>query len=179
MRLFYGTIENGKAEINEEEQQHTVKVLRMREGDEISVTDGKGSLATGRIVFEGKKVSLDIREIKENLPDFSTRLHIAIAPTKNLDRIEFFLEKATEMAVAEVTLLQTEKTERKNLNIEKLRKQSVAASKQSLRFHFPKVNDVTKFSEFIKTLDPATTFVAHCNENLERIDLKDSGGKRN
>ncbi|MBW8361189.1 MAG: 16S rRNA (uracil(1498)-N(3))-methyltransferase [Kaistella sp.] len=173
MKLFYGTIENGKTEINEEEQQHIVKVLRMREGDEISVTDGKGNLATGNLIFEGKKVSLAIQDIKENLPDFSTRLHIAIAPTKNIDRIEFFLEKATEMAVSEVTLLQTEKTERKNLNIEKLRKQSVAASKQSLRFHFPKVNDVTKFSEFIKTLDPATTFVAHCNENLERIDLKD------
>lgn len=173
MKLFYGTIENGKAEINEEEQQHIVKVLRMREGDEISVTDGKGNLATGNLIFEGKKVSLEKLQIKENLPDFSTRLHIAIAPTKNIDRIEFFLEKATEMAVSEVTLLQTEKTERKNLNIDKLRKQSISASKQSLRFHFPKVNDVTKFSEFIQNLDSETTFVAHCNEKLERIALTD------
>ncbi|TXF75085.1 RsmE family RNA methyltransferase [Chryseobacterium sp.] len=179
MKLFYGTIENGTAEINEEEQQHIVKVLRMREGDEISVTDGKGNLATGNLIFEGKKVSLNNQEIKENLPDFPTHLHIAIAPTKNIDRIEFFLEKATEMAVSEVTLLQTEKTERKNLNIEKLRKQSVAASKQSLRFHFPKVNDITRFSEFIKTLDPETTFVAHCNENLGRIDLKDLAPQQN
>lgn len=172
MKLFFGEIFPA-VHINNEEQQHIIKVLRMRDGEEISVTDGKGNLAKGTLVFEGKKVSLDIKKIKENLPEFSPKLHIAIAPTKNIDRIEFFLEKATEMGISEVTLIQTEKTERKILNIEKLRKQSIAASKQSLRFHFPVINDLMKFPDFIKNLDPETTFVAHCNENLERINLKD------
>ena len=172
MKLFFGEI-FPDVKINDEEQTHIAKVLRMREGEEIYVTDGKGNLAKGTLVFEGKKVSLDIKKIKENLPDFSPKLHIAIAPTKNIDRIEFFLEKATEMGISEVTLIQTEKTERKILNIEKLRKQSIAASKQSLRFHFPVINDLMKFPDFIKNLDPETTFVAHCNENLERINLKD------
>lgn len=172
MKLFFGEIFPA-VHINDEEQQHIIKVLRMRDGEEISVTDGKGNLANGKLVFQGKKVSLDIKEIKKNLPDFSPKLHIAIAPTKNIDRIEFFLEKATEMGISEVTLIQTEKTERKILNIEKLRKQSIAASKQSLRFHFPVINALAKFSDFIKNLDPETTFVAHCNENLERIDLKE------
>ena len=172
MKLFFGEIFPA-VHINNEEQQHIIKVLRMRDGEEISVTDGKGNLAKGTLVFEGKKVSLDIKKIKKNLPDFSPKLHIAIAPTKNIDRIEFFLEKATEMGISEVTLIQTEKTERKILNIEKLRKQSIAASKQSLRFHFPVINDLMKLSDFIKNLDPETTFVAHCNENLERIDLKE------
>ncbi len=172
MKLFFGEV-SPAVHINDEEQQHIVKVLRMRDGEEISVTDGKGNLANGKLVFEGKKVSLDIKKIKKNLPDFSPKLHIAIAPTKNIDRIEFFLEKATEMGISEVTLIQTEKTERKILNIEKLRKQSIAASKQSLRFHFPVINDLMKLSDFIKNLDPETTFVAHCNENLERIDLKE------
>lgn len=172
MKLFFGEIFPA-VHINDEEQQHIIKVLRMRDGEEISVTDGKGNLANGKLVFEGKKVSLDIKEIKKNLPDFSPKLHIAIAPTKNIDRIEFFLEKATEMGISEVTLIQTEKTERKILNIEKLRKQSIAASKQSLRFHFPVINDLMKLPDFIKNLDPETTFVAHCNENLERINLKD------
>ena len=113
MKLFFGNIENGKVEINDEEQQHIVKVLRMREGEEIIVTDGKGNLAKGNLVFEGKKVSLEVSEIQENLPDFPTKLHIAIAPTKNIDRIEFFVEKATEMGISEITLIQTEKTERK------------------------------------------------------------------
>ena len=172
MKLFFGEI-FPEVKISEEEQTHIAKVLRMCEGEKIFVTDGKGNLAKGNLTFEGKRVLIETTEIQQNLPNFSTQLHIAIAPTKNIDRIEFFLEKATEMAVSEITLIQTEKTERKNLNIEKLRKQSISASKQSLRFHFPIVNDLTKFSDFIKTLDPETTFVAHCNENLERIDLKE------
>ncbi|MBD8018987.1 RsmE family RNA methyltransferase [Kaistella pullorum] len=178
MKLFYGEI-FPEVKINDEEQTHISKVLRMRDGEEIFVTDGKGNLAKGNLAFEGKKISLDTSDIRENLPKFSTYLHIAIAPTKNIDRIEFFLEKATEMAVSEVSLIQTEKTERKNLNIDKLRKQSIAASKQSLRFHFPVVNDLVRFSDFIKTLDPKTTFVAHCNENLERIDLHEINPGKN
>lgn len=171
MKLFFGQIKP-EIKINEEEQQHIVKVLRMREGEEISITDGEGNLATGNLIFEGKKVSLNVKEVKENLPKFSPKLHIAVAPTKNIDRIEFFVEKATEMAISEITILQTEKTERKNLNIDKLRKQAIAASKQSLRFHFPKINDLTKLSDFIKNVNTETTFVAHCDENFERTELK-------
>lgn len=172
MKLFYGEIDGDQVIIDSEEQTHIVKVLRMRSGEEIFITDGKGNLAKGDLVFEGKKVSLEVNEIQNDLPNFRVQLHIAIAPTKNIDRIEFFAEKATEMGISEITLLQTEKTERKNLNIEKLRKQCVSASKQSLRFHFPIVNELTKFSDFIKNIDPENTFVAHCNEKLERIDLK-------
>ena len=170
MKLFFGEI-LPDVKINDEEQQHIVKVLRMREGEEIFVTDGKGNLAKGNLVFEGKKVSLDVKEIKESLPEFSPKLHIAIAPTKNIDRIEFFIEKATEMAISEITILQTEKTERKNLNIDKLRKQAIAASKQSLRFHFPKINDVTKLSVFLKNINPKNTFVAHCDASFERTEI--------
>ena len=170
MKLFFGEI-FPDVKIKDEEQQHIVKVLRMREGEEIFVTDGNGNLAKGNLVFEGKKVSLDVKEIKENLTEFSPKLHIAIAPTKNIDRIEFFIEKATEMAISEITILQTEKTERKNLNIDKLRKQAIAASKQSLRFHFPKINDVTKLSDFLKNVNPETTFVAHCDASFERTEI--------
>lgn len=171
MKLFHGTITNDAVMLTEDEQQHIVKVLRLRDGDEISVTDGLGRLAHGRLILEGKKASLANEEILVDLPAFSPRLHIAIAPTKNIDRIEFFVEKATEMGVMEITLLQTEKTERKNVNIEKLRKQVIAASKQSLRTHFPIVNDLTRFSEFIKITNPEETFVAHCHEDLERTAL--------
>lgn len=172
MKLFFGQIFPDLI-IDSDEQQHITKVLRMREGEEIFVTDGNGTLATGNLVFEGKKVSLDVSEVKENLPDFSPKLHIAIAPTKNIDRIEFFVEKAVEMGISEISFILTEKIERKNINIDKLRKQAIGASKQSHRFHFPKVNDLTKFSDFMKNLDSENTFVAHCNENLERINLND------
>lgn len=179
MKLFYGEISGNTVIINNEEQQHIVKVLRMKSGEEIFVTDGKGNLAKGNLVFEGKKVHLEILEIKEKLPNFSPQLHIAIAPTKNIDRIEFFVEKAVEMGISEITFLQTEKTERKNISIEKLTKQAISASKQSLRFHFPKMNDLIKFSDFIKNLDAETTFVAHCNENLERQNLKEIKSQKN
>ncbi len=173
MKLFFGEINNGKAIINDEEQQHIVKVLRMKNGEEIHVTDGKGNLASGKLVIEGKKANIEVSEIKTDLPNFSSKLHIAIAPTKNIDRIEFFVEKAVEMGISEITILQTEKTERKNINIDKLRKQAIAASKQSLRFHFPVINDLIKIQDFLKKIDSETSFVAHCHENLERIDLKE------
>ncbi|WP_313101120.1 RsmE family RNA methyltransferase [Epilithonimonas sp.] len=172
MKLFFGQIFPDLI-IDSDEQQHITKVLRMREGEEIFVTDGNGNLAKGNLMFEGKKVSLEVSEIKENLPDFSPKLHIAIAPTKNIDRIEFFVEKAVEMGISEISFILTEKTERKNISIEKLRKQAISASKQSHRFHFPKVNDLIKFSEFMKSLNPENTFVAHCNESLERVSLNE------
>lgn len=173
MKLFYGEIEGNKITINDEEQQHIVKVLRMKNGEEIHVTDGKGSLASGKLIIEGKKANITVAEIKTDLPDFKTKLHIAIAPTKNIDRIEFFVEKAVEMGASEITFLQTEKTERKNMNVDKIRKQAIAASKQSLRFHFPVINDLIKIQDFLKNINPEHTFVAHCHENLERIDLKE------
>lgn len=171
MKLFYGHIADNKVIINDEEQQHIVKVLRMKAGEDIYVTDGKGNLASGKLVIEGKKAGIEIAEMKENLPDFTPKLHIAIAPTKNIDRIEFFVEKAVEMGISDITIIITEKTERKIINVDKLRKQSIAASKQSLRFHFPVINDAIKLTDFLKNTDPKNTFVAHCHENLERIDL--------
>ncbi|MDR6516487.1 RsmE family RNA methyltransferase [Chryseobacterium camelliae] len=171
MKLFYGEIEGNKVLISDEEQQHIVKVLRMKDGEEIHVTDGKGSLASGKLMTEGKKAFIEVDQLSTDLPGFNPRLHIAIAPTKNIDRIEFFVEKSVEMGISEITLLQTEKTERKNVNIDKLRKQAVAASKQSLRFHFPVINDLTKIQDFLKHTHPETTFVAHCHENLKRQEL--------
>ncbi|WP_300688350.1 RsmE family RNA methyltransferase [Chryseobacterium sp.] len=172
MKLFYGEIEGPKVTINDEEQQHIVKVLRMRTGEDIHVTDGKGNLASGKLFIEGKKAGIEVAEIQEHLPDFNPKLHIAIAPTKNIDRIEFFVEKAVEMGISEISIIITEKTERKNINIDKIRKQSIAASKQSLRFHFPVINEVLRLPDFLKKINPEHTFVAHCNENLERIELK-------
>ncbi|BAP30166.1 RsmE family RNA methyltransferase [Chryseobacterium sp. StRB126] len=172
MKLFYGEITGNKVIINDEEQQHIVKVLRMKEGEEIYVTDGNGALASGKLVIEGKRAGIEVSEIKNDLPGFTPKLHIAIAPTKNIDRIEFFVEKAVEMGISEISIIATEKTERKNLNIDKIRKQAIAASKQSLRFHFPVINDTVKLSDFLKSINSESTFVAHCHEDLERMELK-------
>ncbi|SHM21713.1 16S rRNA (uracil1498-N3)-methyltransferase [Chryseobacterium contaminans] len=172
MKLFYGDIAGSKVTINDEEQQHIVKVLRMKAGEDIHVTDGNGTLASGKLVIEGKKAGIEVSKIKNDLPGFTPKLHIAIAPTKNIDRIEFFVEKAVEMGISEISIIATEKTERKNINIDKIRKQAIAASKQSLRFHFPVINDTVKLSDFLKNINSENTFVAHCHENLERMELK-------
>ena len=179
MKLFYGEILENEVLIDPEEQQHIAKVLRMKEGEELFVTDGKGNLAKGSLYFEGKKAVLKVVEIQKELPNPNLQLHIAIAPTKNMDRIDFFVEKATEMGIAEISFLQTEKTERKHLNVDKIIKQSISASKQSHRFRFPKINDVQKFSDFIKNSVPQKTFVANCDDAFERssldiLDVKES-----
>ena len=172
MKLFFGEI-NPEIKINEDEQQHILKVLRMKNGDEIYLTDGKGNAAKGNLIIEGKKVSLENVEILPFENKNSSGLHIAIAPTKSIDRIEFFLEKAIEMGVSEVSFLQTDHSERKNLNFERLQKQAIAASKQSLRFHFPILNDLQKLSEFLDKNDLDNCVVAHCNENFKRKTLSE------
>lgn len=172
MKLFFGEI-LPEIKIDEAEQTHILKVLRMKSGDEIYLTDGKGNAVKGSLVMEGKRISLDN---VENLPfegKNSNGLHIAICPTKNIDRIEFFLEKAIEMGVEEVSFLQTDHSERKNISLEKLQKQATAASKQSLRFHFPILNDLQKLSDFLENNDLQNCAVAHCNEQFERRSLKE------
>lgn len=171
MKLFYGEI-FPEILIHEDEQQHIQKVLRIRSGEEIFVTDGKGNLAKGKLQTEGRKITLASTEIFENIPEFSPKLHIAIAPTKNIDRTEFFVEKATEMGISEITFLQTENSERKNINIERIRKQAISASKQSLRMHFPMVNEMARLKDFLKNIQAENTYVAHCNEKLERISIQ-------
>ena len=172
MKLFFGEI-FPEVKLNDEEQLHIIKVLRMREGEEISVTDGKGNLAKGNVCIEGKKATVKVSEIAEQIAESPPQLHIAISATKNMDRIEFFVEKATEMGINEITFLITDKSERKNLNIERIKKRVIAASKQSLRFHFPKINDTIKLQDFIKKVHSESTFVAHCDSAFERIELKD------
>ena len=172
MKLFYGTL-FPEIHIDEEEQQHILKVLRMKPGDPLSVTDGNGNIASGTLRIEGKKAFLEASDIRKNLPPFRPELHIAIAPTKNIDRIDFFVEKATEMGISEITLLHTDNSERRHLNSDKIRKKAMAACKQSLRTHFPKVNDMTKFRDFVQKTDIKTTYVAHCDASLQRMRIQD------
>lgn len=170
MKLFYGEV-LPEVEIHPEEQTHILKVLRLREGDQITVTDGRGKAVTGKIVIVGKKITLDNPVYHPASPASDNALHIAIAPTKNIDRIEFFLEKSIEMRVAEVTFLLCDHSERKILNMEKIQKQVITASKQCLRFRFPEVHPLVKLDDFIKRCDPAATYVAHCDQTLERVEL--------
>lgn len=171
MKLFYGEI-FPEIRIYSEEQQHLLKVLRMKDGEVIQLTDGWGNLATGTLRVEGKKAALEPLNVETGLADFSRRLHVALAPTKNIDRTEFFVEKATELGVSEITFLLTEQSERKAVNLERIQKQIVSASKQSGRFHFPRLNPMVKLADFVASALPESTFVAHCDTAFERVGLE-------
>jgi len=145
----------------------------MKEGDRISVTNGVGDVVHGEIYFKGKNVLVNRMETQLKTPNFPYILHLAIAPTKNIARTEFFVEKATEMGISEISFLITENSERKVINIDRIRKLVISASKQSLRYYFPKVNDMVKMSDFLNNINVSSTYVAHCNSNFERIEISD------
>jgi len=173
LKLFYGEITGNSAYLHQDEQFHISKVLRMTEGDRLYVTNGKGDVILGEIYFRGKNVLVNTIEKHIKTPNFPHKLHLAISPTKNISRTEFFVEKATEMGVSEISFLMSENSERKNINIDKIKKQVISASKQSLRYYFPKVNDMIKISDFIKNINADNTFVAHCNPNFERKKISE------
>ena len=140
MKLFFGEIHDNTAILSEEESHHFSKVLRGNEGDKIHVTDGKGNLAEIEITSISKKaVEGNILNLKTDFEKKNYYLHVAIAPTKTMERLEFFLEKATEIGIDEITFLQTFHSERKNIKLERIEKIVQAATKQSLKAYLPKV----------------------------------------
>ncbi|MDM1073708.1 16S rRNA (uracil(1498)-N(3))-methyltransferase [Empedobacter brevis] len=174
MKLFFGKIHQDIAVLNEEESHHFAKVLRGNEGDLVHVTDGKGNLAKVEITSISKKVvEGKIIELKTDFEKKNYYLHVAIAPTKTMERLEFFLEKATEIGIDEITFLQTFHSERKNIKVERIEKIIQAATKQSLKAYLPKVNDLTKFNDFIKSdFEGYIKCIAHCESNIERTPLR-------
>jgi len=174
MKLFFGKIYDDHAILNEEESHHFAKVLRGQEGDIVHVTDGKGKLARVEINSISKKVvEGNIIELKTDFEKKNYYLHVAIAPTKTMERLEFFLEKATEIGIDEITFLQTFHSERKNIKIERIEKIIQAATKQSLKAYLPKVNDLTKFNDFIKQdFENFTKCIAHCEDDIVKTPLK-------
>lgn len=174
MLLFIGKIENNYAELSAEESFHFVKVLRGKLGDEIYVTDGKGSLAQGIITsVNPKSVEVQLSSIKSDFEQRSYKIHVAISPTKNMERVEFFLEKATEIGIDEISFLKTFHSERKNINIERCKKIIQSAVKQSLKAYVPSVNDMVKFSDFIQSNHPENKLIAHCSDDFERTEFRE------
>ena len=159
--------------LNEEESAHVACVLRLKTGDNIMLTDGKGGLYRAVIVEpHHKRCRIEVVEQRSNRDKRPYRLHIAIAPTKNIDRFEWFIEKATEIGIDEITPLLCEHSERKQINVERLRRIMIAAIKQSQKADLPQLNEMTDFDRWLKTQNAAEQrYIAHCNEG-ERQPLK-------
>lgn len=151
MELFYSTeLENGLCTLTEEESRHCAKVLRHTVGDTIKVIDGSGALYTCRIIECGKKVVCSVEQAEENFGAHKYHLTMAVCPTKNIDRYEWFLEKATEMGVDVVVPVIGEHSERRIIKPERLEKILVSAAKQSLKGAIPVLEEAVSVKQFIK-----------------------------
>jgi 16S rRNA (uracil1498-N3)-methyltransferase len=167
MQLFYNpslTETAASFVFDKEESKHIIKVLRKKEGDVLHVTNGLGFLFTTEItVASDNKCTIKINAVeKQESPKF--KLHLAVAPTKMNERYEWFLEKATEIGIQEITPIICEHSERKVIKTDRFQKILESAMKQSLHYYLPKLNEPISFKEFLKKEYSGQQFIAHCEE---------------
>jgi 16S rRNA (uracil1498-N3)-methyltransferase len=173
MQLFY--IQNPESEIilSAEESKHATKVLRKKEGDILNFTDGKGYFYKAKItVADTRKCRLQVVSTEQKEKQHNYHLHIAIAPTKNMDRFEWFLEKATEIGIDEITPVICHHSERKEIKTERCNRILLSAMKQSLKFHLPKLNEAITLKNFLKQDFEGNKYIAHCEEG-NKTELKE------
>ena len=162
MNLFYQPqLPQGVFHLDAEESKHAVKVLRKKQGDLITITDGKGIFYHAIITnIDSRACAFAIqKKIAEPIRDIN--VHIAISPTKNSDRIEWFVEKTVEIGIEEITLLDCDHTEREHLKLERLEKVAISAMKQSLKARLPFINPLISFRKFISTPMSGERYIAH------------------
>ena len=178
MNLFYSKdiTPESYCTLDAEESRHAVRVLRLREGDEIHVTDGQGHLYHCQIVDANDKACAIVPSLPFT-PSHSLSLpqiHLAVAPTKNPSRMEWLVEKAVEIGIGEITLLNCDHSERSFLKTDRLEKLAISAMKQSLHTWLPKINPAVTLHDLLNTKHlPLNTqkFIAHCEADKPRIPL--------
>lgn len=173
MYLFYTPDIDSCLELPEEEAAHCLRVLRLSQGDRITLTDGKGFFYEAQITAAGgKRCLVSILKKTFQAPLWHGHLHLAMAPTKNMDRTEWFAEKATEIGFDELSFLNCRFSERKVIKTERIEKIVVSAVKQSLKARKPQVNEMMSFDRFVRQNFAGDKFIAHCHEG-EKPLLKD------
>ncbi len=173
MYLFYTPNIDIEHTLSEEESQHCVRVLRYTRGDEILLTDGRGTTYTARITNpHPKHCEFEIISQEKQQKAHNFHLHIAIAPTKNIERLEWMIEKCTEIGIDEITPLLCRFSERKQIREDRLEKIILSAAKQSLTPYLPKLNPLTTFEDLIAHAKADKCFIAHCYKEDKR-ELKD------
>ncbi|MTI20784.1 16S rRNA (uracil(1498)-N(3))-methyltransferase [Fulvivirga sp. RKSG066] len=162
MALFYlPEIKQGVTQLTPEESKHAVKVLRLSQGDAITLIDGVGGWYDA-IIEEAnpKKCRFAIQSSRQE-PGNDYYIHIAIAPTKNIDRIEWFVEKAVEIGVDEISFLLCSNSERKVIKTDRIEKKAISAAKQSLKATLPKINALQKIDQFFTSISEEQKFIAY------------------
>ncbi|NCA75398.1 MAG: 16S rRNA (uracil(1498)-N(3))-methyltransferase [Alphaproteobacteria bacterium] len=173
MQLFYTSSSQQPGDVlnlSEEESWHCAKVLRLRKDDSLHLTEGQGSLYRARILDINSKSCRILIEHCDPKREKPPSLHIAIAPTKNSDRFEWFLEKATEIGIGSVTPILCDHSERLVIKKDRLEKILIAAMKQSQRLWLPVLNDVSRFTDLIAAACSKQRYIAHCgNDNQKAL----------
>lgn len=169
MNIFYTTrIEGNKLLMDELESHHCIKVLRTREGEKVYAVDGVGGFYEAILLDANhKKCILSIETEKKDFNPLPYQLHIGIAPTKNIDRFEWFLEKATEIGVSSITPIFCERSERKNIRPDRLEKVVISAMKQSMKSYKPIINEAMQYKEWLRRDLADTKLIAHCAEGTK------------
>jgi 16S rRNA (uracil1498-N3)-methyltransferase len=169
MHIFFAPNIANTLELPEEESLHCTKVLRLTEGVEILIADGKGRFHKARIArAHHKRCGVELLATFEDDSCREYGVHIAIAPTKNLDRMEWFAEKATEIGIDSITFIRSRYSERKELKLERIQKILVSAMKQSMKATVPEMDTMIEFVELMNRPFNGKKYIAHCHENDER-----------
>ncbi len=175
MQIFYATeMLSGEYELNETESKHCAKSLRLNVGDFVGLTDCKGNLFRCEIIDNNlKKCKLKVLEAVSSPVQKTFQSHIAVSYTKNPDRFEWFVEKATEIGIDQITPLVCDRTERQNIKTERLEKILISALKQSQQTLLPILNPPIRFDDFVQQNFRGQKFIAHCLENEKVSYLSD------
>lgn len=163
MNVFIAIVENNIATLTTEESWHCTKVLRKKSGDSITVIDGKGCFYNARLsLISDKKCLAEIIGEARMQPGRNYYLHLAIAPTKQIDRIEWMVEKAVEIGIDEISFVICKNSERAVIKTERIQKIVESAVKQSLQAYIPKINEAVDFNAFVSTVNAGQKLIAHC-----------------
>ena len=174
IRYFYVPNAANHTELPDDEAVHAVRVLRITPGEEMMLMDGKGSFYRAKVTLATQKHCL--YEIVESLPQerqWKGRVHLAIAPTKLMERMEWLVEKATEVGIDEFTFLNCQFSERQTLKLPRIEKIVVSAVKQSRKAYMPELSDMTSFKSFIEQHAEGRRYIAHCYDEVDRKNLFD------
>lgn len=175
MHIFYTPdINSDTYLLSEEESKHCIKVLRLQKGSLLFLVDGKGGFYDAIIEDpHPKRTNIKILRVQQNYGQKSHSLHIAIAPTKNIERMEWFLEKATEIGIDEITPIICDRSERKEVKTERLNKVITSAVKQSIKAYHPILNEPVRFNDFVLKSRESQKFIAHCVDDSKKGSLKE------
>jgi 16S rRNA (uracil1498-N3)-methyltransferase len=173
-RYFYVPDAATRQTLPDDEAVHAVRVLRLSEGDEMMLMDGQGTFYEAEVTeTTAKRCAYTIRATLPQQRQWSGRVHLAVAPTKMMERMEWLVEKATEIGIDELSLLNCQFSERRGVKLQRLEKIAVAAMKQSRKAWLPLLNDMTDFRRFIQRHTTGRRYIAHCYPEIPRENLFD------